>query len=63
MAADVGVAADVEVTAEGVAAKDRGVAENNGMAPVSPDVSGLQMKHLYSSYSSSSINLQVHGQF
>ena len=35
-----GVAADVEVTAEGVAAKDRGVAENNGMAPVSPDVRG-----------------------
>ena len=40
MVADVGVAADVEVTAEGVAAKDRGVAENNGMAPVSPDVRG-----------------------
>ena len=36
----VGVAADVEVTAEGVAAKDRGVAENNGMAPVSQDVRG-----------------------
>ena len=40
VAADVDVAADVEVTAEGVAAKDRGVTEYIGMAPVSPEVRG-----------------------
>ena len=54
------MAADGGMAAEGVAAEVRGV---NWVAPVSPDVEGVTPDEAFRSYSSSSINLQVHGQF